>query len=259
MARNYRFFVRNPGSTDLLQKKEATMSLSDNDEPEIFFQLVKVLRVKPGDTVRLLPGERRELPQEFVYEVIACSKKTIELRFLKVVPNNNELGFQLGLWLCIPNKPDKLELILQKAAEIGAANIVLFESEYTQMKHQLRIDRLRKIVLEAAEQSERALVPTMEISGQLQVYLRSADQAKLETVWVALERSDNPSKAVTPFSGASTSQGVRVLIGPEGGFSESEKQLFAELKIRTFSLGKRVLRMETAAILSLGMAALLDA
>jgi 16S rRNA (uracil1498-N3)-methyltransferase len=79
-----------------------------------------------------------------------------------------------------------------------------------------------------------------------------------QNIWVAMERANSPA-AANPFVNADWKAGITVLIGPEGGFSDAEKQLFNGLGLTTFSLGKRILRMETAAVLSLGLASVLDA
>ncbi|HMR01462.1 MAG TPA: RsmE family RNA methyltransferase, partial [Candidatus Gracilibacteria bacterium] len=166
--------------------------------------------------------------------------------------NENELDFEMELVVCLPNKPDKLSLILQKAVELGATRLVLVNGDFSQMKHGLREDRLVKIVKEAAEQSERATVPEVVVGGDLRDFVGDAPGGLL----VAMERAENKTlpevlksvEAVSPIS---------ILIGPEGGFSDEEKTLIEELGLTCFSLGKRVLRMETAAIVSLGMTALM--
>ena len=265
MARSYRFFLRNGTAA-----AGENFLLSAEDEPEIVFQLTKVLRVKAGDVVTLVARkekiENRKLVFEVVFEVLNVLKNGVELLKKNTVENKNELSFELNLWLCMPNKPDKLEMILQKAVEIGVSEIVLFESDFSQMKHQLRVDRLEKIMVEAAEQSERAIVPQLKSQGNLSAFLKKADAAELANLRVAMERGENIESAKTVLLEAAEnktsvptkSAGVAILIGPEGGFSDDEKTLFDELKLRQFSLGKRILRMETAAVISLGLAALLD-
>jgi len=269
MARNYRFFLRNPDTTRLLQKAVDVVRLDEDLEPEIVFQLVKVLRVKAGDLVTLLPQMESDGAGadflEYDFEVGVANKNAVDLRPKGSRKNENELSFALNLWLCLPNKPEKLEMILQKAVEIGVRSVALFESDFSQMKHQLRMDRLEKIMTEAAEQSERAVVPQLETPGSLTKFLQSGDAGNLKNVFVAMERldsekvwSEKKDEAVNPFVGAKLAGGINVLVGPEGGFSDAEKKLFDEVGLQKFSLGKRILRMETAAILSLGLASLRD-
>ena len=272
MARSYRFFV-----TDV-KKFETDVTLSGSVEPDVVEQLGKVLRAKVGDQVVLLPvaaadsggadgvadaassdlaadsGRSNDAQKrfEYVYEVASAHKKGVELKFVKKVENRNELDFGLELVLCFPNKPDKLSLILQKAVELGATRLTLVKGDFSQMKHGLREERLAKIVKEAAEQAERATVPEVVVGGALREFLGEAADGLL----VAMERAENQSLPEI-LKSRENYENISILVGPEGGFSDEEKALVQELNLRCFSLGRRVLRMETASIVSLGMAAML--
>ena len=242
MARTYRFFTQD------IQKFEEDIALSSNVEPDIVEQLGKVLRVRSGDEVVLLPQSSNGAPYfEYRYIVQSAHKKGVELSFQEKKENTNELAFMLELVLCLPNKPDKLSMILQKAVELGASQVTLVEGDFSQMKHSLREERLHKVMVEAAEQSERAVVPEFVVSGGLKDYLRGLNGQPL---FVAMER-DESTRLPELLNGGDAS----ILVGPEGGFSDEEKALIEELQIPCFTLGKRILRMETAAIVALGIAA----
>lgn len=278
MARTYRFFLKHLVKEVLPVRVETPLRLTEKLEPDIFFQLVKVLRVSPGDKVVLLPmavgedlargaadvggaeGHNAETGGsgvEFEYEVESAQKKEVIMRFSARRKNENELPFKLGLLLCLPNKPDKLELILQKAVELGAAAVTLVEGDFSRMKHNLRADRLEKIMTEAAEQSERAIVPELMQKGKLRTYLEGlGDDEKARTL-VAMERDAGTKSLQELVAGKKSANGITILIGPEGGFSPEEKALIEKLHLPRFTLGKRILRMETAAIVSLGTAATL--
>ncbi len=258
MARVYRFFTKNIAADVLYDKKVIPLHLTEKLEPEIFFQLVKVLRTRSGDEVILIPTLQTAPYFEYRYEIENVEKKEVVMRFMKKTENTNEAKINLSLLLCLPNKPDKLELILQKAVELGAGRIVLLESDLSQMKHSLREDRLEKIILEAAEQCERAVIPELITADKLQKYLKELPRADTENIFVALEREFGEEKRQNAFESLRKRNTISLLIGPEGGFSEEEKKLFSELRLKRFSLGKRILRMETAAILSLGLAMLLS-
>lgn len=249
MSRSYRFFIDGINAAEL--EKEVLLNASEH--PNLVEQMGKVLRVKEGDSIVLLPVQAAAGETfEYVYEVAGAHKKEVALTFVKKVLNENELEFPLGLVLCLPNKPDKLSLIVQKAVELGVTEIILVSGEFSQMKHKLREDRLGSIVREAAEQAERAVVPSLSIRGSLEDYLRETGGGAM---LVAMERSNDKSlaEALEDFKG--TENGVRILVGPEGGFSDAEKALIEELDLITFTLGKRVLRMETAAIVAIGIVA----
>jgi 16S rRNA (uracil1498-N3)-methyltransferase len=190
--------------------------------------------------------------------VESADKKEIMLRFIKRTENVNEPRTGLTLMLCLPNKPDKLEFILQKAVELGVSRIILLEGDFSQMKHNLRSDRLEKIMTEASEQSERALVPQLIIAGKLKNYLKGLTHQELKNICVAMERDilgQERETALSLFRRLSSASEISILIGPEGGFSDEEKNLITDAGLKCFSLGKRILRMETAVILSLGFAA----
>ncbi len=255
MARSYRFFLRNGKNSELLLNSAEHFHLTEDSEPEIFFQLQKVLRIKPGDSIVFIPQAVAPF-FEYYFILENIDKKQMALKFVKKVENKNELERSLGLVLCLPNKPEKLELICQKAVEIGVTKIVLTKGDFSQLKHELRVDRLQKIIIEAAEQAERAQVPALVVENTLVNYLKKVheNQNDFPKLMVAMERSD--SKTLLDLD-IKNEKGLDLLIGPEGGFSDEEKKLIAELKFESFSLGKRILRMETAAIVALGLAAVL--
>lgn len=260
MARLYRFFTRHLLAESLPQQQERPFHLTEGLEPEIVYQLTKVLRASPGDKITLLPVSQNAPFYEFEYIVETAQKKDVVLRFSAKRTNENELPFGLGLILCVPNKPDKLELILQKAVELGVNRITLVEGDFSQMRHNLRADRLEKIIIEAAEQSERAIVPELVIAGKLGKYLESLSAERRENIFVAMERMDGDKgeglAELKNKKSALADSVLQILVGPEGGFSEAEKNLIGSLGLHCFSLGKRILRMETAAILSLGLASI---
>lgn len=251
MARFYRFFTTDTDCEGL----SGDLILNDKREGEIFNQLVKVLRVKTGDRIVLLCGDLFE----YSYEIVLAYKKEVQLRFLNKKLNDNELDFNLGLILCLPNKPDKLALILQKAVELGVSEVVLVDGEFSQMKHELKEDRLRKIMKEASEQSERGKISELNVEGELLDFLNGDwVRQKSANIFVAMEREDlrGLNETLKNWDAGEGLKDVYILVGPEGGFSEGEKIALRDHQIESFSLGKRILRMETAAIVALGIAAL---
>lgn len=259
MAREHRFFTQDLTDLSAFQKQ---MTFSDSLESSIFFQLTKVLRVKPGDAVCLLaPVFEGSENTEFLYSVTDTNKKAVVLSLIEKRVNTNELSYELDLLLCLPNSPDKLSFIVQKSVELGVKNIVLVESDYSRMNQKLREDRLLRIVSEAAEQSERAVLPKIVMEHNLTKFLETQAQLpQKKQIYAAVERLvEDSSQAETNcfhfFEKADVSDGAMILVGPEGGFSEAEKKLITQY-CKGFSLGKRILRMETAAIVALGIFAL---
>lgn len=241
MSRIYRFFTRHINLGNI----SSSFNLLEKDEPEIIFQLTKVLRACDEDKIVLLAEDALMPPfLEYHFEIESIDKKGALLKLEQKKVNENELPFELILVLCLPNKPDKLEFILQKAVELGVKKVILVQGDFSQMKHQLRLDRLRKIMIEAAEQSERGYVPELILENKLSDFLKN--NSNKEKIFVAMERLENLIKL-------KNGEDAIIVIGPEGGFSEQERKLIFDLNLKYFSLGKRVLRMETAVILSLGL------
>ncbi len=279
MPRTYRFFLSVPSHVSLLSAKRDFI-LDEKMEPEIFFQLMKVLRAKPGDRVTLLASKSLPIhdPSDalaYEYEISSAEKKSIALTYLRSQTVSSELPLSLHLVLCLPNKPDKLELILQKSVELGVSDVTLVNADFSQMKHSLRLERLEKIMREAAEQSERAGIPKVTVAGKLFDWL-DEQRENSDDILVAMERlsehefrfsSVDLLKFLEQFTSRekesrppgtspvqdSTNAFLTLLVGPEGGFSQHEKQKIQDGKFPCFSLGKRILRMETAVIVSLGI------
>lgn len=230
------------------------MTLTENEEPEIYNQLNRVLRAKPGDKIVLQPDAGSLPVYQYEFDIMDMGKRELKLGFAGMKENLNELNGKLTLVLCVPNRPDKLDFIVQKAVELGVGGIILVEGDFSQFKHQIKLERLEKIIREATEQSERALRPQIEFAGKLRNYIAGLDKTVIKTFYTALERHENKTlTAMLPELGRPES--ACLLIGPEGGFSPQEIELINTAGIKTFSLGRRILRMETAAILSLGIMA----
>jgi 16S rRNA (uracil1498-N3)-methyltransferase len=242
--RLYRFFVGN--EIEVGKKELRITTLKDS---ELLNQLIKVLRVKSGDFLTLIRISEAPPFNEFTYKVINAHKKEVSLNLVEQKGNISEFSNDLNLAVCIPNKPDKLSFIIQKATELGVKTIQLLTSDFTNLKHNLRTDRLEKIAKEAAEQSERGMVPIIITELTLREFLKNSDDKK---IFVAMERTNSNNQTPPLFP----DEEITILIGPEGGFSNDEKALIENSNAQIFSLGNRILRMETAMILSLGLASL---
>jgi len=223
----------------------------NNEEEEIFYQLTKVFRLKEGQKIILINPVRpfADQPnQEFHFQVQTFDKKSIQLQLQEIKTLADFLRFPLSLGLCLPNKPAKMDFILEKATELGVSHFYLIKSDLSQFQHELRPDRLLKIVTEAAEQSEQVAPPGLSILENLEEYLNLPIAQSL----VALERT----AAKQSLLELSISQPARILIGPEGGFSDREVQLIQNSSQEPINIGGHILKMDTAALLSVGILAL---
>ena len=207
-----------------------------------------VLRKRPGDLLTLLDGRGGEITvsitaigkDEIVTEVVERTTRTLA-------------GPRIILGQGLP-KSDKMDLIVQKATELGVSSIVPLVTERTIVKvkdGEKRAARWQKIAREAAMQSHRTDIPGVEAIRLLGEFLRAphADPGALHLIpW---EEGTEPIKDVLKAYPAA--QTVVVLIGPEGGFSLNEAGMAREKGFRAVSLGPTILRTETAAIAALSM------
>jgi len=149
------------------------------------------------------------------------------------------------LWLMFAVlKRDTTDMIVQKATELGVSVLLPVFTERTNAGR-VNLDRLRAIAIEAAEQSERLTVPGIRPARQMHDAL--ADWPAGRSLFVALERAD--AQPLTPASGP-----AGLLIGPEGGFGPRDHTVLDRCRfVRPISLGPRILRAETAAIVGLAL------
>jgi 16S rRNA (uracil1498-N3)-methyltransferase len=144
-------------------------------------------------------------------------------------------------------KSDKFELVLQKGVELGVTAFVPFISErcVARKESAAKIERWRKIIQEAAEQSERLILPVLHPTISFDEACRSVKQPAL-LFWEE-EKSTNLKQTLQnpPLKDAAV---LNLFIGPEGGFPEHEKELAQQHGIAIARLGKRVLRAETAGL-----------
>jgi 16S rRNA (uracil1498-N3)-methyltransferase len=195
-----------------------------------------VMRVKPGDTVVL----NDDVTGEWAAEVTETAKRhvtlsvTHRLRPREAVPD---------LWLCVaPVKKPHFDLVIEKATELGVARIVPVLTRRS-VVDKVNADRMRAVMVEAAEQCARTALPEIAEMEPLAKLLR--DWPETRTLFHADEAGGEP--ALPAF--AATSARAAILIGPEGGFDDAERAAVAAVpQARAITLGPRILRAETAAI-----------
>lgn len=197
------------------------------------------MRLSQGDSVRIFNSERGE----WQATISKCHKRTVELTADSLLRPPVETR---DLWLLFaPIKRTPLEWLLEKATELGATRLMPILTDHTQVRS-LNSERLEAIVIEAAEQCERLDVPQLLAPMHLSQLLASWNATR--RLLVALEREDAPP--LTKIA----SKGCAIFIGPEGGFSDAEKQLLSRQDfVQPFTLGQNILRAETAALSSLAI------
>ena len=207
---------------------------------EIAHQISRVLRLEAGDRILLLDGVG------FEYEVglseVRRGGKTETVRgdILAKRPAPGEPRVRITLYQALL-KGEKFDYVLQKSTEVGVAAIVPIITERC-VSQNVRPDRWRKIIQEAAEQSRRGLLPNLPDQPLSLTETLNRLKAEGTPAFMAWEEeSDFSLKQLPPGLDR-----LALLVGPEGGFSQAEAQAALGAGVQTVTLGPRILRAETA-------------
>lgn len=212
---------------------------------ELSRHISRVLRLGPGDPLILCDGSGRE----YSAVILLSDSRSVTVR---ITGFNDQLPSRaipvITLIQALP-KGDKFELILQKATELGAANVIAFHASRSILRISpaqvgQRVARWRKIATEAARQSERTDIPNIELTENLEAALRMGNQS---VNLMLFEREQN-RRLHDVLDGTPAPDGVAMLVGPEGGFTEEEVSLAVRNGFNPVSLGPRILRTETAGL-----------
>lgn len=215
--------------------------LSPSQENELDAQavmhLVRVLRMKDGDALRLFNGDGHEYPAQLV----VTGKKTASARVLSQSETDAELPLPIHLGQVI-SKGDRMDFVLQKATELGVAEITPLFSErcdvkLNQERLEKKVEHWQKVITSACEQCGRNRLPQLNAPQSLQDWTASVEAARKFILHPHNQQPLNTSEA--PSS-------VAILVGPEGGFSDTEVKLCEQQDFSGLLLGPRILRTETA-------------
>ena len=207
----------------------------------------KVLRLKAGEQVLVCDGAGTE----WLCAVSAVSAGETALEVLEQRVCETEAAVKVSVYMAFP-KSDKLEHVIQKATELGAAEIVAFPaarcvSRPDEKSLRKKLDRWQKIAASAAEQSGRGAIPEVVVLPSFQAALKRGTEADLPLMFYENERSTTLHMALSNPGWKS----VALLTGPEGGLEESEVAEAMEAGFRVCTLGRRILRCETAPLCAL--------
>lgn len=209
-----------------------------------------VLRMHPGDTFLVSCGGASHLCELERFEETEVVASVQEENY-----QDTELGVELYLFQGLP-KADKMELIIQKTVELGAAGIIPVEMKrcvvkLEEKKKKSRRERWQAIAESAAKQSKRSRIPEV---GEVLTYKEAMAQAGgMDLFLLPYENERGMAATKEALEAIRPGMKVGILIGPEGGFDPGEVALAEESGARSISLGRRILRTETAAITSVGM------
>lgn len=204
-----------------------------------------VLRMKAGDEIAVSNGmdgkEYRCGIEAFTEDEIVCG-----LRFVK--EDGVELPSKIYLFQGLP-KADKMELIIQKAVELGAFEVIPVAAKrcvvrLDEKKAASKISRWQGIAEAAAKQSKRAVIP--KVHPVLSMKEAVAYAQNMDVKLIPYELAEGMQHTKQMIEAVKPEQSIAVFIGPEGGFEESEIQMAREAGIEPVTLGRRILRTETA-------------
>ena len=233
----YQFFVE-PNQINLQDKKVIILG---SDVKHI----KNVLRMKPGEELSVSNGQDG---REYRCGIVELSEECVicELRFIK--EDNVELPSGIYLFQGLP-KSDKMEWIIQKAVELGVREVIPVATkrcvvELDEKKAASKTARWQGIAEAAAKQSKRGIVPTVSnVMGFREAIRKASD---MDVRLIPYELAEGMERTREIFEALQPGQDVAIFIGPEGGFEESEIQYARENGVEPITLGKRILRTETA-------------
>lgn len=212
------------------------------------FHLLKVMRARVGDEIEVVD----ENHQSFLCVVKSLNPLLIEVQ--EPILKNSELDSEVTLFFGLA-KSDKNEFVIQKATELGAKKIVLFQAKrsvvkFSQEDFNKKLNRYMSIAKETSEQCHREYIPEIKFASSIKEIKRDLSELNL----FAYELS---AGKVTELDSLLKEQhkSISVIIGPEGGFDSSEAEFLINEGFKNISLGKRILRCETAAVYALSVIA----
>ena len=215
-----------------------------------------VLRVRPGEQVLLSAGEDWDYLCT-VREVDRAGQRVL-LSVLEENRDIRELPVKISLYQGLP-KSDKMELIIQKAVELGAARVIPVETarcvvKLDRKKAESKRSRWQAISESAAKQSGRSVIPEVAMPMPFAAALKEAADSDIRLI--PYENAEGMERTRRILESVEPGQKIAVFIGPEGGFEETEIRQAEEAGFEAVTLGKRILRTETAGfvVLSLLMA-----
>jgi 16S rRNA (uracil1498-N3)-methyltransferase len=207
-------------------------------------RLLRVLRLQPGNEFFIFNGKGGQ----FLATLLATQNKYAKIKILKFNAINNESPLNLHLGQGIA-RGEKMDLIIQKAVELGVSTITPLFTEFCNVK--LSGERLanklhhwQEIAIHAAEQSGRCVIPNINQPQLLSAWLP-------ETSGLRIILSPEANKKISALTEKNTT--ITLLIGPEGGLSPSEEQNAIANNFQAVKLGPRILRTETAGLVALSI------
>ena len=203
-----------------------------------------VLRMRTGEELTLCDGNGTD----YTAELEQISKTDISARILSSAASDTEPPVEVWLFQALP-KASKMEYIIQKCTELGVSRIVPCVMSRCVVKldgdtaMRKKVERWQSVAKEAAKQSERGIIPTVEMPMTLKQAITAI--GGMDIGFAAYEKEETGSLR-SVLTDKQSPKSIGYLVGPEGGISDNEAQQLADAGIPAITLGKRILRTETA-------------
>lgn len=231
-----RFFLPKSNITDGYVKFEGDDAL----------HISRSLRMRPGEEITVCDMQKK------VYGCVLeeFTSDTVTARILSEMPSDTEPNAFIKLYQALP-KSDKLDVIIQKAVECGASEIIPFESsrcvaKIEPSKEDRKSERRNRISLEAAKQCGRGSIPCVKRTMGFDEMLDEAKGCELKLFFYEGDGTVSLRKLLEEKCGDASYESIAIVVGAEGGFSPEEAEKAAKLGFELCGLGKRILRCETA-------------
>jgi len=235
-----KFFV------DKQQIGEKQVTLTGEDAKH----LATVLRSKEGEEILVCDG----CGMDYECQIVSVSPKEVIADILQEISCTVEPAVKITLYQALP-KADKMELIIQKTVELGVDRIVAVATSRCVVKldkkESKKIERWQKIAEAAAKQSGRGKIP--QIGQKVLSFTEAIAEANTSLDGVMIPYEKEKEGGLRGFVKAFQGKSIGVFIGPEGGFAEEEIQKAMEAGVIPVSLGKRILRTETAGLVTVAL------
>ncbi len=212
------------------------------------FHLTKVMRAKVNTLIEAVDDSHK------AYLAIVKSITPLKIEIQEPILSNSELDTPVTLFFGLA-KSDKVEFIIQKATELGANKVVLFQGKRSVVKFSnedflRKLPRFQSIAKEAAEQCHREYIPEIK-------YVKSINEIKDDLCDLNLFAYELDAGKTSSFIDLLNEKhkSISIIIGPEGGFDIAEAIELNKMGFKNVSLGKRILRCETAAVYALSIIA----
>lgn len=204
-----------------------------------------VLRMNPGEEVNVTDGSGEKV---YRCAIASIGEDKVELNIMWAQEKGMELPSKIYLFQGLP-KSDKMELIIQKAVELGVYEIIPMATaravvKLDQKKAAAKVKRWQAISESAAKQSKRLLIPEVKEPVKFSEALKLASDLDVRLIPYELAEGMDGTRRI--IQSVKPGQSVAVFIGPEGGFEEAEVELAKEAGFQAITLGRRILRTETA-------------